>query len=74
VTLSDVSTGDVAMRRWVIMKGPQNLILNRPGDKNEVYTFNEPGLYTVNMTVYDSNGKEYSKERTGYIDVLPFPQ
>jgi len=61
VTLSDVSTGDVAMRRWVIMKGPQNLILNRPGDKNEVYTFNEPGLYTVNMTVYDSNGKSIQR-------------
>jgi PKD repeat protein len=78
VTLSDISTGDVTMRRWVIIEGvnwdqPTNIVLNRPGEKNEVYTFNKPGVYSVMLTVTDSHTKDYSKQKTGYITVLSFP-
>jgi len=78
VTFSDISTGDVTMRRWVVIEGvnwdqPTNIVLNRPGEKNEVYTFNKPGVYSVMLTVTDSLGKDYSKQKTGYITVLSFP-
>jgi PKD repeat protein len=74
VMFSDVSVGTVAERTWIISKDPNNIIFNRPGEKNQLFTFNEPGLYSVTMNVVDSFGEKDSKVRTAYINVLPFPQ
>jgi PKD repeat protein len=74
VMFSDVSVGTVVERTWIISKDPGNIIFIRPGAKDQIYTFNEPGLYSVTMNVVDAFGEPDAKERTGYINVLPFPQ
>jgi PKD repeat protein len=74
VTLSDVSVGTVVERTWIISKDPNNIIFNRPGEKDQLFTFNEPGLYSVTMNVVDSSGEKDTKVRTAYINVVPFPQ
>jgi len=72
VMFSDISIGTVVERTWIISTD-QSVILVRPGEKNQIYTFNEPGLYSVTLNVVDSFGQPDSKKRIGYINVLPFP-
>jgi PKD repeat protein len=74
VMLSDISVGTVVERTWVISKDQFNIVFIRPGEKNQVYTFNEPGVYSITMNVVDASGQPDSKVRTGYINVVPFPQ
>jgi PKD repeat protein len=56
----------------VISKGVDVVLLN-PGDKNQVYTLNEPGLYTVLLHITDKYGSVSELEKKNYISVLPFP-
>jgi PKD repeat protein len=73
VVLTDTSIGQPVQRYWIIMKGTEITLLN-PGEQRQVFTFNEPGLYTVNLTVTDQFGAKSDMEKVDYINVLPFPQ
>jgi PKD repeat protein len=75
VMLSDISIGTPAQRTWVIHLAQQqnNVIYFNPGEKNQMYTFNEPGLYTVTLQVTDAFGTSDEKTKEAYINVLPFP-
>ena len=72
VLLTDTSIGEPVSRYWVISKGVEVVLLN-PGDENQVYTLNEPGLYTVLLHVTDKYGTVSELEKKNYINVLPFP-
>jgi PKD repeat protein len=74
VMLSDISIGTPIERTWVISKDPGNIVVLYPGLGEQIYTFNEPGLYTVQLNVADAFGASDTKIKTGYINVLPFPQ
>jgi len=73
VMLSDISIGTPIERQWVISKDPYNLVILYPGLKEQIYTFNEPGLYKVELNVKDAFGASDSKNITNYINVLPYP-
>jgi PKD repeat protein len=73
VMLTDISIGTPTERQWVISKDRGNIIVLYPGLKEQIYTFNEPGLYSVTLNVTDAFGKSDGKYREGYINVLPFP-
>jgi PKD repeat protein len=72
ILLTDTSIGEPVTRYWVISKGVDVILLN-PGDKNQVYTLNEPGLYMVLLHVTDKYGSVSELEKKDYINVLPFP-
>ena len=78
VTFSDISIGTVVARNWIIIKYaepqvPLSVVFIENGPKNLVYTFNQPGTYDVMLDVWDEYGSSGSKEKPGYITVLPFP-
>lgn len=73
VVLSDTSIGQPTLRYWIITNGTDVTLLN-PGEKMEVFTFNEPGLYNVTLHVEDQFGAKSDMEKVDYINVLPFPQ
>jgi PKD repeat protein len=72
IVLTDTSIGEVNSRYWVISRGVDVVLLN-PGDKKQLYTLNEPGLYTVVLHVTDPYGSVSELEKEDYINVLPFP-
>jgi PKD repeat protein len=72
VVLTDTSVGQPVEREWWIFKGTDVTLL-RPGEQKQVYTFNEPGLYTVKLEVKDAFGSASELEKVDYITVLPFP-
>ncbi len=72
VVLTDTSVGQPVEREWWIFKGTDVTLL-RPGEQKQVYTFNEPGLYTVKLEVQDAFGSASDLEKVDYITVLPFP-
>jgi PKD repeat protein len=73
VLLSDISVGKVTERQWIILKNGQNLAIIYPGEAKQIYTLNEPGLYTVILKVIDEFGKEDYETKNNYINVLNFP-
>jgi PKD repeat protein len=73
VLLSDISVGKVTDRQWIIVKNGQNLAVIYPGEAKQIYTLNEPGLYTVILKVIDEFGKEDMEVKNNYINVLNFP-
>jgi PKD repeat protein len=73
VVLSDISIGTPVERTWVISKDSANLVVLYPGQKNHLYTINEPGVYQVELTVRDAFGASDSKSIPSYINVLPYP-
>ncbi len=72
IVLTDTSIGEPDSRYWVISKGVDVVLLN-PGDEKQLYTLNEPGLYTVLLHVTDKYGSVSELEKKDYINVLPFP-
>jgi PKD repeat protein len=72
ILLTDTSIGEPVQRYWVIIKGVDVVLLN-PGEQKQVYTLNEPGLYTVRLYVQDKAGSVSELEKKDYINVLPFP-
>jgi PKD repeat protein len=73
VLFTDTSIGKPTRWDWVIIKDQFNITAFEPGHKNEVYTFNEPGNYTVRLTVFDDYGNFDSAVKENYIHVIPFP-
>ncbi|NYT07309.1 MAG: PKD domain-containing protein, partial [Methanomicrobiales archaeon] len=73
ILLSDISVGKVTERQWLILKNGQNLAVIYPGEAKQIYTFNEPGQYTVILKVMDEFGKEDTEVKNNYINVLNFP-
>lgn len=72
VALTDTSVGQPVQRYWVINKGLSVIVLN-PGDSQELYTINEPGLYNVTLNITDAYGSTSEVVKTNYINVLEFP-
>ena len=72
VVLSDTSIGQPSQRYWVINKDMSVVVLN-PGEKQQLYTINEPGLYNISLYVQDNYGAESDLTKTNYINVLEFP-
>ncbi|NTV01104.1 MAG: PKD domain-containing protein, partial [Methanoregulaceae archaeon] len=72
IVLTDTSIGEPVSRYWVISKGTDVVLLN-PGEQKQVYTLNEPGLYTVLLHITDKYGSFSDLEKKNYINVLPFP-
>jgi PKD repeat protein len=72
ILLTDTSIGTPVQRYWVISKGVDVVLLN-PGEQKQLYTLNEPGLYTVLLHIQDQAGSVSELEKKDYINVLPFP-
>jgi PKD repeat protein len=72
ILLTDTSIGTPVQRYWVISKGVDVVLLN-PGEQKQIYTLNEPGLYTVLLRIQDQAGSVSEIEKKDYINVLPFP-
>ena len=72
VVLTDTSIGQPSQRYWVINKDMSVVVLN-PGEKQQLYTINEPGLYNISLYVQDKYGTESDLTKTNYINVLEFP-
>jgi PKD repeat protein len=72
IVLTDTSIGEPVTRYWVISKGVDVVLLN-PGEQKQLYTLNEPGLYTVLLHISDKYGSVSELEKKDYINVLPFP-
>ena len=72
VVLTDTSIGQPSQRYWVINKDMSVVVLN-PGEKQQLYTINEPGLYNISLYVQDNYGAESDLTKTNYINVLEFP-
>jgi PKD repeat protein len=77
VRLSDTSIGEPVTRNWIFIDpaDPEDLrvIVIEDGPRDLVYTFNEPGLYTVLLDVWDASGEEDVAAREDFINVFPFP-
>jgi len=73
VRLSDQSIGEPNSWTWVIAKDPYNVTIFDPGSRTQVYTFNEPGMYDVRLTVTDSYGNTATILKSDIIEALPFP-
>ena len=64
VTFTDLSTNEPETWSWVFGDGGTS------SEKNPVYTYNNPGLYTVNLTVSNRAGVS-SKEKPEFIHAQP---
>ncbi|MCU0633100.1 MAG: PKD domain-containing protein [Methanolinea sp.] len=73
VRLTDQSIGVPNTWTWVISKDQFNVTLFDPGSSTEIYTFNEPGMYDVRLTVTDAFGNTDTVLKSDIIEVLPFP-
>lgn len=73
VTFTDESIGDPITWKWVIYKDQLNATVIDPGSGTEVYTFNEPGVYDVRLSVTDEYGNTPTLLKSNFIEVLPFP-
>lgn len=73
VMFTDESTGDPNTWTWVISRDALNVTIFEPGSSNEVYTFNEPGVYDVRLSVTDEYGNAATLLKSDFIEVLPFP-
>jgi PKD repeat protein len=73
VRLTDQSMGVPNTWTWVISKDQFNVTLFDPGSSTEIYTFNEPGMYDVRLTVTDAFGNTDTVLKSDIIEVLPFP-
>lgn len=73
VQLSDTSIGEPQTWNWMIKKDGFNYTFMEPGSENEVYTFNEPGFYDVQLNVTDAYGNEDGEYKPNVIQVFPFP-
>ena len=62
VQFTDVSQGDVTGYMWDFGDGGST-------DPSPSHTFNDPGMYTVSLTVFDEDG-ENTKVKPAYITVL----
>ncbi|HPQ75772.1 MAG TPA: PKD domain-containing protein [Methanoregulaceae archaeon] len=73
VEFTDTSTGTPNEWTWVIYKDTSSAVVINPGSPNQFYTFNEPGMYSVQLIVSDDFGDIKEKIKPGYINVLEFP-
>ncbi|HII75627.1 MAG TPA: PKD domain-containing protein [Methanolinea sp.] len=73
VRLVDQSIGKPNSWAWVIAKDPYNVTIFEPGSSTQLYTFNEPGMYDVRLTVSDSYGNIATILKSDIVEVLPFP-
>lgn len=64
VTFTDLSTNDPEVWSWKFGDGGTS------AEQNPIYTYNEPGKYTVNLTVSNRAGTS-SKEKPQFIDAQP---
>ncbi|WP_317136839.1 PKD domain-containing protein [Methanochimaera problematica] len=63
VRFTDESTGDITSREWDFGDG------DKSPDQNPEHTYNNPGKYTVSLTV-TRNGESETVTKTDYIDVM----
>jgi len=73
VEFTDTSAGEPTSWTWTFFKDAQGIEGVIPGSPNQVYTFNEPGMYSVQLIVHDSNGGEDIEKKEHFINVLEFP-
>jgi len=73
VELIDTSVGTPNEWTWVIYKDISSAVVIYPGSPNQLYTFNEPGDYTVRLIVSDAYGSQSIEEKADFINVLEFP-
>ncbi len=64
VSFSDSSQGAVSGREWNFGDGSAP-----SSDENPVYTYDEPGVYTVSLTVSDESGDTDTLEKVNHITV-----
>lgn len=64
VYFADLSTGDPVSWSWDFGDGQSGT------DQNMVHVYNQPGLFTVTLTVTDENGVTNSSQKEAYISVL----
>jgi PKD repeat protein len=73
VEFTDTSAGEPTSWTWTFFKDAQGIEGVIQGSPNQVYTFNEPGMYSVQLIVSDDFGDIKEKTKRGYINVLEFP-
>lgn len=66
VTFTDLSTGFVSAWMWEFSR--EGKMVATSMDKNPVITFNEPGIYDVNLTISNDGGKQ-TASKPGYITI-----
>jgi gliding motility-associated-like protein len=73
VTFSDTSRDDSLLVQWVWNFGDGSPVVTTPID-SVVHVYTLPGIYTVTMTVTDTNGCAKTLIKTNYIQpTYPFP-
>ncbi|HOT03148.1 MAG TPA: PKD domain-containing protein [Methanolinea sp.] len=74
VRLIDTSIGKTVAWQWWIINHDETVLAYIPsGGKEEVYTLDRPGNYSVMLDVTDSVGQIDVKRINNCIQVLPFP-
>lgn len=66
VTFTDLSTGVVTAWNWEF--STEGKLVATSTDKNPVITFNNPGIYDVNLTITNNGGKSLAS-KPGYITI-----
>lgn len=66
VTFTDLSTGVVTAWDWEF--STEGKVIATSTDKNPVITFNNPGIYDVNLTITNNGGKSVAS-KPGYITI-----
>lgn len=64
VYFTDASVGKPTSWTWDFGDGQTD------NKQNTVHVYNQPGLFTVSLTVMDANGTKSSKQKEAYISVL----
>jgi len=63
VTFTDASVGDIRTWAWDFgVQNPNGTGNETSAEQNPTFTFNEPGIYTVILTIEDGDGEEKSIE------------
>jgi PKD repeat protein len=73
VELIDTSVGTPNEWIWALWKDDLGAVVINPGSPNQVYTFNEPGSYSVQLIVSDAYGSQDFIVKEDFINVLEFP-